>query len=78
MVALQRDSLLGPVVTPLLTPTLEEIAQAARVVRAFEEAETEGRGVIALDGKMLDRPVVERARQVLPLACHLNNIDLCG
>jgi citrate lyase subunit beta/citryl-CoA lyase len=64
-----------PVVNRLLTPRPEEIAQAERVVRAFEEAETKGRGVITLDGKMVDRPVVERARQVLALARHLQNLQ---
>jgi citrate lyase subunit beta/citryl-CoA lyase len=64
-----------PVVNRVLIPSPKEIAQAERVVRAFEEAETGGRGVIALGGKMVDRPVVERARQVLALARHLQNIE---
>jgi citrate lyase subunit beta/citryl-CoA lyase len=64
-----------PVVNRVLTPRPEEIAQAEQVVRAFEEAEAEGRGVIALHGKMVDRPVVERARQVLALAWHLHNLE---
>ena len=35
------------------------------VVDAYERAEGEGRGVVALDGEMIDLPVVERARQLL-------------
>jgi citrate lyase beta subunit len=38
------------------------------VVEAYEQAIGEGEGVTALDGEMIDLPVVERARQVLALA----------
>lgn len=46
-------------------PTEEEVAHARRVIAAYEEAQAAGRGSIAVDGKMVDIPVVERARQVL-------------
>jgi citrate lyase subunit beta/citryl-CoA lyase len=49
-------------------PTEEEVAQARRVVAAFEAAEARGDGVIALDGQMIDAPVVARAREVLASA----------
>jgi citrate lyase subunit beta/citryl-CoA lyase len=49
-------------------PLPEEIQKAQRIVVAFEEARTAGRGVAAVDGKMVDAPVVERARRVLRLA----------
>jgi citrate lyase subunit beta/citryl-CoA lyase len=48
-------------------PTEEEVAYARRVVEAFEAAEARGEGVIALDGHMIDAPVVARAREVLAL-----------
>jgi citrate lyase subunit beta/citryl-CoA lyase len=48
-------------------PTKEEIAYACRVLEAFEAAEARGDGVIALDGQMIDAPVVARAREVLAL-----------
>jgi citrate lyase subunit beta/citryl-CoA lyase len=57
-----------PVVNRLLSPSEAEVAEARRVLAAFEEAEREGRGAIALDGKMIDRPIVERARRLLALA----------
>lgn len=50
------------------SPTAEDIEYARAVLAAIEEAEREGRGVIALNGKMIDAPVVERARQVLDAA----------
>ncbi len=50
------------------SPSAEEIAWARRVVEAFEAAVARGEGVIALEGKMIDRPVVARAQEVLALA----------
>jgi citrate lyase subunit beta/citryl-CoA lyase len=46
-------------------PSPEEIAHARRVVAAAEAAEAEGRGSIAVNGRMVDRPVLERARRLL-------------
>jgi citrate lyase subunit beta/citryl-CoA lyase len=46
-------------------PSEDELAWAARVVDAMAHAET---GAIALDGKMVDRPVVLRAQRLLALA----------
>ena len=48
-------------------PSEEETAHAQRVVEAFEAAESGGEGAIALDGKMIDAPVVARAREILAL-----------
>ncbi len=47
------------------TPTEEEVAYAQRVVDAATEAESCGSGVVALDGKMIDRPVLARAQRVI-------------
>jgi citrate lyase subunit beta/citryl-CoA lyase len=49
-------------------PSPAEIEHARRVVTAFEEAEKQGRGSTSLDGKVIDVPVVKRARDVLALA----------
>lgn len=46
-------------------PTEAEIAHARRVVEAFDQAQAEGTGAIALDGQMIDAPVVARAREIL-------------
>ncbi|MFH1351391.1 MAG: CoA ester lyase [Pseudomonadota bacterium] len=62
-----------PVVNKLLAPTDEELAQAQAIVHAFKEAERSGRGAVALDGKMVDRPVYERAERLLSLA---KNMDM--
>lgn len=45
-----------------LAPTVEEVAEAERVVAAFDAA---GEGVALLDGKMVELPVIKRARRIL-------------
>ena len=52
-------------VNRIFTPSATELEQAARVVAAYEEAQSAGKGAVALDGEMIDRPVVERARRLL-------------
>lgn len=56
------------VVNDVFTPTQEEIAHARRVLAAAEVAERQGKGAFALDGKMIDRPLILQARLVLDIA----------
>ncbi|MBU3091182.1 HpcH/HpaI aldolase/citrate lyase family protein [Clostridium sp. CF011] len=49
-------------------PTSEEVKYAKRVLEAMEEAEKEGKGVFSLDGKMVDAPVINRAKNTVELA----------
>lgn len=49
-------------------PTEKEIEGAIRVLYAIKEAEEKGSGVIAVDGKMIDGPIVDRAHRVIELA----------
>ncbi len=53
------------VVNEVFSPSDAEIDEARRVVHAFDEALARGNGAAALDGQMLDAPVVDRARRVL-------------
>ncbi|HET7089106.1 MAG TPA: CoA ester lyase [Anaerolineae bacterium] len=50
------------------TPSDEAIAHARRIVEAFEAHQAEGAGAFALDGKMVDMPVVKAAQKVLEKA----------
>lgn len=52
----------------IFNPTEKEIEHSLNVMYAIEEAERKGSGVIALDGKMIDKPVVKRAEHLLTLA----------
>jgi citrate lyase beta subunit len=49
----------------IFAPTGEELAWARRVLAAHEHGLAEGRGAVALDGKMVDMPVVRQARRLL-------------
>ncbi|EFE24787.1 citrate (pro-3S)-lyase, beta subunit [Edwardsiella tarda ATCC 23685] len=52
----------------LYAPTQKEVDHARLVVEAAEASAREGRGVVSLNGKMVDSPVIERARLVLSRA----------
>jgi citrate lyase subunit beta/citryl-CoA lyase len=57
-----------PIVNDIFAPTAKEIENALAVIAAIEEANAKGSGVIALNGKMIDKPIVERAERVMMLA----------
>jgi len=50
------------------TPSDEAITYAKRVVDAFEASQKEGKGAFALDGKMIDMPLLKNAQKVLDRA----------
>ncbi len=57
-----------PVVHEVFSPTEEEVAWARRVVAAYEEAQASGRGVITVDGKMVDAASLRMAQATLARA----------
>ena len=56
-----------PVIHEVFSPSPTERAHAQRIVEAFDRAQAEGEAVIRLDDRMVDMPVVVRARRVLAL-----------
>jgi citrate lyase beta subunit len=56
------------VVQEAFTPSDEAIEYAQRVVRAFSVSQKEGKGAFALDGKMIDMPLLKNAQKVLDRA----------
>ena len=50
---------------------------AQEVFEALEEAKRKGKGAVALRGKMIDAPIVMRARQILEMAAALKGDVLC-
>jgi len=56
------------VANEVFSPTAAEVEHARQVVAAFEDGVRSGVGAVALDGQMLDAPVVERARRLLRIA----------
>lgn len=52
----------------LFAPTQKDVEQAKRIIEAAEEAEKQGSGVVSLNGKMIDAPIIDRAKLVLERA----------
>lgn len=57
-----------PIIHKGLNPSEGEIRWARRVLAVLQQAEKAGSGAVALDGKMIDAPIVLRAEQVLRVA----------
>lgn len=55
-------------INDVFSPTKEEIQYAKDVFETIEKAKAEGKGVVSLRGKMIDAPIVARAKQVLEAA----------
>jgi citrate lyase subunit beta/citryl-CoA lyase len=49
-------------------PSSTDVEYARRVIDAYNEAQKTGSGVVALDSKMIDAPVVKRAQHIITLA----------
>ncbi len=49
-------------------PTLKEIEKSILIIEAAEEAERKGSGVVSINGKMIDKPIIARAERVLMIA----------
>jgi citrate lyase subunit beta / citryl-CoA lyase len=47
------------------TPKPDEVAYARKLIEADKKAQAEGRGSFSVDGKMIDIPVIDRARKLL-------------
>lgn len=52
----------------IFCPTEKDLKKAYAIMEAYDEAMRKGSGVVALNGKMIDKPVVERARYAIELA----------
>ncbi len=52
----------------VFSPSEAEVVSARQVLAAWEEAQARGLGAVQLNGRMVDRPVAERARRVIAQA----------
>jgi citrate lyase subunit beta/citryl-CoA lyase len=50
------------------SPAAEEVAQARKIIAAFEQPENQGKGVIALDGRMVERLHADMAQRTVAIA----------
>ena len=58
-------------VNNIFSPSPEEVAYAQRVIAAAALARRQRRGAVALDGAMIDAPIVARAEQVVALSARV-------
>ena len=63
------------VVNEVFAPKEKDIQKARTILAAIREAEARGSGVVAVNGKMVDRPVVIRAQRIIELAKASGLID---
>lgn len=56
-------------------PDENEIENAKKIVKAFMEATEKGLGVVSLGNKMIDAPVVKRARRTIEQAILMGKLD---
>ena len=59
------------VINRVFSPTLAEIEYAHEVMEVIAQAKAQGKGAIALHGKMVDAPIVARAKRTLQMAAAL-------
>jgi citrate lyase subunit beta / citryl-CoA lyase len=52
----------------VFAPAAEDVERSQRIIEAFEQAGAEGRGVVTVDGRMIENLHVEQARRILALA----------
>ena len=62
----------------VFTPPPAAVAAARAVVDAYDAAQAAGHGAVALDGRMIDMPVVRRAQRTLTLARRLHQGHSAG
>lgn len=55
------------IINRIYTPSEREVKQARRIVAAGKRAQREGKGAFAVDGKMVDVPIIQRAENLLNL-----------
>lgn len=54
----------------VFTPSAEEIARARRVTETFEQADT---GLVVIDGKLIEKPVLRDMYRILAIAARIGN-----
>ena len=55
-------------INEVFSPTMAEIEYAYEVMQAIREGQAQGKGAVSLRGKMIDAPIVTRARQTIAMA----------
>ena len=59
----------------VFAPAADEVERAGRIIEAFEQAQAEGRGVVTVDGRMIENLHVDQARHTLALAAAIATLE---
>ena len=62
------------IVNTVFSPSMKQVQYAKDVFNAIEEAKKQGKGAVSLRGKMIDAPIVQRARLVLEAAREIGGL----
>ncbi len=62
-------------INKIFSPSKEEIIYANEVLAVYEDAVKNGLGAVALRGKMIDAPILERAKKVLAQAKEIESYE---
>ncbi len=54
-----------PILNNVFTPDTDQVARARRVLSAFEEADT---GLVVIDGKLIEKPVLREMQRIVAVA----------
>ncbi|MBL4802792.1 MAG: CoA ester lyase [Emcibacter sp.] len=57
-------------------PSLSELEFSEKIITAFAEAEAEGKGVVLVDGKLIENLHVENARRLVSLAAAIQQLEV--
>jgi citrate lyase subunit beta/citryl-CoA lyase len=56
------------IINDIFSPSKEEIKQAQRIIEAYHKLENMHKGAFSLDGKMVDKPIIDRALKLIDKA----------
>ena len=59
----------------VFAPSSSELEMAGRIVTAFKQAQAEGKGVVTVDGRMIENLHVEQAERALALAAAIRELQ---
>ncbi|MCL8210078.1 HpcH/HpaI aldolase/citrate lyase family protein [Spiroplasma attinicola] len=57
-----------PIINQIFTPNEKEIADALAIITAYQKHQKTNKGVFTVNGKMVDKPIIEKAEKLLLLA----------
>ena len=59
----------------IFAPTADEVEHAHEIIQAFEEAEAAGRGVVTVNGRMIENLHVDQARSAIARAAAIAELE---